>query len=243
MKKVLLSIVLLFSIYFVGHTQGLEIYHDGELVGDTILLYDDGNPDYELVFECNVKNTTDAVVRVGVIRYNIDTVTGTENSFCWAGYCTGKEVDTSLSNLVIPAGQSSHDGDFSGHYIANEKYGITIVKYTFYDIGNADVRDSVVVKYKYSPVGVSENAFSGVSFSNAYPNPATNSVSIDYSLANAQKASVKVINLLGNVVKSVNLPAGSGKATIDVSNLTQGVYFYSVVVDGNVMKTKKLIIK
>ncbi len=244
MKKVLLSFVFLFSIYFVGHAQNpLELYHNDELIPDTILYYDDGNPDWELVFECNVKNTTGEAIRVGLIRFNIDTVTGTENSFCWAGNCFPSYVDSATTNLVIPGGQSSKDGDFSGHYVAKEKFGISKVKYTFYDIGNPDVNVSVVVKFKYSPVGVDENAFNGVSFSNAYPNPAANRVNIDYSLANAKSASVKIINLLGSVVKSVNLPAGSSKVSMDVSDLNQGVYFYSIVVDGNIIKTKKLIVK
>ena len=243
MKKVLLSVAFLFGIYFIGHAQNpLELYHNDVLLNDTILYYDDGNPDWELVFECNVKNTTSDVIRVGLIRFNIDTVPGTENSFCWAGSCLSAEIDTSNKNLVIPGGQSSGAGDFSGHYTANDKQGISIVKYMFFDISNPETSVSIVVKFKYSLTAVKTNSFKN-SFSNAYPNPATNQVSFNYDLKNAKSASVNIINLLGSVVKSANLSPGSNKVSLDISDLTQGVYFYSIIVDGNINQTKKLIIK
>jgi hypothetical protein len=246
MKKVLFSILFLFGFFMSAMAQNpLELYHEGELLPDTIGFWWDDNPDYELVFEANVKNNTEGVLRVGLIRKNIDTVPGTENYFCWAGACLPANMDTSSTNYVLPAGQTTENGAFSAHYIANEKKGITIIKYTFYDLGDPDINASVVVKYAYSAAeGVNDNTFNNVSFSNAYPNPATNMVNIDYNLNNnASSASVKVINLLGSVVKSANLSVGSNKVSFDVSDLTQGVYFYSIIVDGNIHQTKKLIIK
>ena len=246
MKKVLFSILFLFGFFITTMAQNpLELYHEGELLPDTIGFWWDDSPDWELIFEANIKNNTEGVLRIGVIRLNIDTVPGTSNSFCWSGSCFPSTTDTSTTVHVLPAGQTTADGTFSGHYIANEKKGITTIKYTFYDLGNPDVRDSVVVKYAYSAAeGVNDNTFNNVSFSDAYPNPATNMVNIDYNLNNnASSASVKVINLLGSVVKTANLSVGSNKVSFDVSDLTQGVYFYSIIVDGNIYQTKKLIIK
>ena len=68
-------------------------------------------------------------------------------------------------------------------------------------------------------------------------------MNFDFNLSGVNNASVNIVNLLGSVVKHADLMAGSDKVSIDVSDLPQGVYFYSVVADGNIIQTKKLIVK
>ena len=245
MKRILLSITLLIAMAISVHAQDIELYWNGEKLPDTVGIYGDAGGDFELVFEAYVKNTANHKLQIAAARNIIQAVEGTDNSFCWSGSCYSPMTDTSDADhdLILPAGQMSPDPPFSGHYTHGQKSGETIVKYTLFERGNEANCDSVIVIFKYSLTGVEDNVFDGVSISDAYPNPATNQVNFDFNLSGVNHASVKIINLLGSVVKSADLVAGANKVSIDVADLPQGVYFYSVIANGNIYQTKKLIIK
>jgi len=245
MKRILLSVTLFIAMAISVNAQDIVLYWNGEPLPDTVGVYGDAGGDFELVFEAYVKNESSHKLQIAAARETIQAVEGTDNSFCWSGSCYSPMVDTSAEDkdLILPAGQMSPDPPFSGHYTHGQKSGETIVKYTLFERGNVTNCDSVVVIYRYSLTGVEDNVFDGVSISDAYPNPATGKVNFDFNLSGINHASVKIINLLGSVVKNIDLTAGDNKTSIDVSDLPQGVYFYSVVANGNVYQTKKLIIK
>jgi hypothetical protein len=94
-----------------------------------------------------------------------------------------------------------------------------------------------------SSVGVEELGAGNLTVSNAYPNPASSQTSFDYVLPqSASSASIKIHNLLGAVVREAVLTDRSGKATINISDLNDGVYFYSVIVNNETIETKRLIV-
>jgi hypothetical protein len=69
-----------------------------------------------------------------------------------------------------------------------------------------------------------------------YPNPFNPSTNIDFSLPEDAMVTLSVYNLLGQEVARVvdreTMDAGDQSVTFDAGNLTSGVYFYRIVVDG-----------
>ncbi len=64
---------------------------------------------------------------------------------------------------------------------------------------------------------------------NAFPNPANNTVAIKFGLEYAADATVSITNLLGQQVASQKLEKVLyGEAKFDVSNLSNGVYIYTI---------------
>ncbi len=77
-----------------------------------------------------------------------------------------------------------------------------------------------------------------------YPNPFNPSTIINYELKEAGIVTIKVFNLLGQVVNTlVNEKESAGKHSVrfDDSRLTAGVYFYHMA-SGNFVSTKKMIL-
>jgi len=75
-----------------------------------------------------------------------------------------------------------------------------------------------------------------------YPNPARNSVNVNFSLIEASSAKLSMTNLLGATIFEQTLSENSTfTETIDISTLQKGVYFIQVQV-GNKTYTKKLIV-
>ena len=76
---------------------------------------------------------------------------------------------------------------------------------------------------------------------NAYPNPASSVVNIDYAL-NRDNAQIVLYNILGVPVYEQPLKGQEGSAKINVSDFASGIYFYTIKIDGKAIDTKKLII-
>jgi hypothetical protein len=83
-----------------------------------------------------------------------------------------------------------------------------------------------------------------ISISSIYPNPASSYASIDYNLSNQKdQAKITLCNVLGNVVGEYPLVKDAKRLYISTQELSSGVYFYTLSVEGKSLITKKLIIK
>ncbi len=255
MKKTILLLLFLGGFFLFTQAQITKVQNDitltwnGETLGDTVVISDAPGGLGELLFQAVVHNNTNNGMNVLVARNTISMVEGTDNSFCWPNTCWSPMVDTSGEYGFIPAGGQSSDSAFSGHYSYNDAngnhlYGTSFVKFSFFNKDHPEVIDSVIVKYMLGYTGIEEDSFKGTKVSDIYPNPATSFATIDYHMNNsAQTGKVRIINLVGKLVKEIPMLKREGKVKINLSGLSQGIYFYTVSFDGTIYKTKKLIVK
>jgi hypothetical protein len=106
-----------------------------------------------------------------------------------------------------------------------------------------DDKVSVVVNYISGFLGLNDLIEESISLSNAYPNPANYETSISYNIEQLADARIIIHNLLGSEVKNIELNDSEGIAKINVSDLREGVYFYSLMIDEKLFETRKLMIK
>jgi hypothetical protein len=97
-----------------------------------------------------------------------------------------------------------------------------------------------------SPVSVDDEQLTPTVFSldQNYPNPFNPSTIITYSLAKEEKVSLKVYDIMGGeVIELVNVKQAAGKYNIefDASNLSSGLYIYSINA-GDFSASKKMIL-
>ncbi len=77
---------------------------------------------------------------------------------------------------------------------------------------------------------------------NAYPNPASNFVNVQYSLIEDADVNIEVYNMLGSKVYAEQVGSRSNQIqqhTVDVSGLTDGLYFVTINA-GESRATKKI---
>jgi hypothetical protein len=75
------------------------------------------------------------------------------------------------------------------------------------------------------------------------PNPFNSSTVIEYSLpTNESNAALLIFNFSGETIKEYKLSDAKGTITIDAAGLLKGIYFYALVVNGQEMITKKMIV-
>ena len=239
MKKFLLSLVLM---TFAGYmsAQSLTFKYEGkEVEPGTIDLVSDINFSMEIQFDLHVINATNADINV-VCEMEDNSGIGS-NYFCW-GSCFAPGVYTS-TNTVTAGGE----GIFNGHCMFVDKdwntlpVGTTIpMVYHFYDERNPEEKYTFNVNFTYNPEQAVEEI--NTIFSNAYPNPANNTVSFDYEMQNANSAAVAIYNMMGQEVVRQDLNLGGSRVDINVSDLNEGVYFYSLIVNNQTVKTNKFVV-
>lgn len=78
-----------------------------------------------------------------------------------------------------------------------------------------------------------------------YPNPAVNSITLDFTLTENKSVQTAVFNSLGQQVQSgvtAEAMTGANRLTLDVSALPQGIYFAQILLDGNIAGTKRFVV-
>ena len=75
------------------------------------------------------------------------------------------------------------------------------------------------------------------SLSAAYPNPFFGKITIQTPPADA----VVICNVLGEKIKSITLKSGQTEVEVDAAALDPGIYFYSIIKEGVIAETKKLV--
>ena len=230
--------------YEATSASALAFKYEGESIepGTTIDIVSDINPAFEIQFDIHIINTTDADINV-IAQMESDPSNTTQDYLCW-GNCYLPGV-VEASNTVAAGGE----GIFNGHVMFADANWNTLpvgttakITYTFFDERNPEETYSFIVNFKYEPESIAD--FNSIDvFSNAYPNPASNVVSFDYNMPfNVNSASVAIYNMMGQEVVRQELNLGGSRADINVSDLNEGVYFYSLIVNNQTVKTNKFVV-
>jgi len=111
------------------------------------------------------------------------------------------------------------------------------------NVANANDTVSAVVTYKVTGVSIEEVLSSHVSIT-AYPNPAIDNLTVNYSIdGSADNSRLDVYDVLGQVVSTHPLNRNKGTLNLNVDHLNAGVYFYTIKVNEKTVRTERLIIK
>lgn len=88
--------------------------------------------------------------------------------------------------------------------------------------------------------------FRNVILNQNYPNPFNPSTNISFSIPRTGSVKAEVFDMLGRKVATLvdgNLTAGTHQFRFDGSNLSSGIYFYSINFEGKQQLRKMMLIK
>lgn len=81
-------------------------------------------------------------------------------------------------------------------------------------------------------------------FLNAYPNPASDVIKLEYELpVNVRNAQLYIINSNGNMVKDYMIDGHSTNISMNVNDLSSGVYYYYIKYDKHQSESRKIIVQ
>ena len=243
MKKLLLTLALIVSVLTLSAQKFTVTEKEtGNVVenGSNFYVYGEGNAWGELLLELLVTANED--VTLIAERLEIQVVEGTYNMIC-LDQCYAPTLSVTPP-VAFAAGDTK---DFSMHYQYENSFDEVvgqeqIIQYNLYEEGSHEMFVINVV-FKYSSNGISDNSIVE-EFSNAYPMPASDIVSFDYNFSSsANEAYVAIYSMTGQEIMRSDINDLQGKVSFNVSDLADGVYFYSLVVNGETVKSSKLVVR
>ncbi|MEI7982663.1 MAG: T9SS type A sorting domain-containing protein [Bacteroidota bacterium] len=246
MKKFFLIVSLLSVVAFFGYSQKISLSNPaGNIVPNSIIIQQ-GTPDStELITYINVKNACNDAIQVYCRKTTLSLMDSTQVTFCFAGQCYFATTDESALTEPINPGDSVTD--FSSHYTRTEgeekfESGESVIRWTFFTRDGSD-SVSVTIIYKSYPLGIEETlAHQGV-LSASIPNPANEKATFTYSIPSGSRGELVIRNLVGSAMKTLSLESTNGKITLATAEMADGIYFCSLVIDGKVTVTKKMLVR
>jgi hypothetical protein len=175
----------------------------------------------------------------------------TDGGFVCTGYSNSYNGSAPLDLVILKA-------DAAGNFLWKQTFGgpgidigYEIIKSVdnngFIITGKTFVSDEQYYLLKLDTAGVVsgianyQNNSEGLS--DAFPNPSANQITIKYNYgATTKNVNLILTDVLGRIVKTIVLNDSKGEKTITVVDLNSGIYFYSLVKDGQTISTKKIII-
>ena len=193
-----------------------------------------------------VTNNSSSTKSVQVERTILSHPEGSSFFYCWtqcftADACLAYSINGSPTNI----GAGATTTIFSAHYNSNGYAGINSIEYCFFDANNTTDRTCIVINHEGTGGTSSIVEISGNSnfLSSPQPNPANVSSTIVYNLAELKYGKIVLRNMLGSVIKEIKLDKTSDSKILDVSALNAGIYFYSLVNNGQVISSQRLVVK
>lgn len=114
---------------------------------------------------------------------------------------------------------------------------IAITYEIVFGTNTAPIKDTLGGYYlvtKGQPIGLEESKLAKNDAPRIYPNPADNVAFLKYSTENAQNVNLKISSVIGTLVynKSFESQPGENKLEINTNQFKQGIYMYSIKVNG-----------
>lgn len=243
MKRLILSLTTILMISGLFAQSILLTDKSGNSVGNNAIITIMEEPGGTDIFSyLDVSNIATDSLSILCKKTEISLISGSSNTFCWT-QCYPPFTYVSPTPIKLASGETDSIS-FLGEYYPSGNSGTSIIAYTFFSQTNNDDSIRVEIHYAFNTVGIADLFNKGnFEFADAYPNPASTQATFEFHLPEFNDGYVTIMNLLGSEVKRMQLYSSQGKRVVSVNDLHEGVYFYSLVLDNEVISTHKLIIK
>lgn len=227
MKRILLLAACMVLGYTTTFAQSADLKlmmtGDPNNLRDSVVIVYGTTADSIITIPMLVINDSSAAQNLKVTRYDSSVVTGSQNYFCWALCYSPSALPNFTGPTPEPVGAGDTDRTYTADYECHGKPGTSILKYTFFNTANANIKEWIIFKFVIVPAGVNE-IVNNLHISAPYPNPANDMVSFNYNINGAQQPRLELYNTLGQCVKTFELTSSAGKLNVNVNNIPAGIY-------------------
>ncbi|MCB0760286.1 MAG: T9SS type A sorting domain-containing protein [Flavobacteriales bacterium] len=208
------------------------------------ILVPDGES--EGVYSMYMTNVGSSDVNLRVSAHVVSIVFGAEYRFCWGPSCflwtTEDYTSPDQDYWIVNIAPGAVDTTFYTDYRHNDNDGISTIEYCWFDVNNTSDESCYTLNWHYGvPFGVDD--VQKVELSAMSPNPVTGTSSFTYQI-NGNPVNVNIVfhNLVGEKVQEVQAQGPNGVVFVNADDFETGIYFYSIVADGKVLSTQKMVV-
>ncbi len=248
MKKHLTFLLFTYCCVCFGQ-QSVKIFKNGVNIEKTTITIPGTSADEDLVADgISVVSNINNIVEIRTKRYELSYVPESYNFICW-GVCEapfnhkgGKDPFYILNTSVKIT--DKYDG-FSAHYLPQGTIGSSEYRYVFFDIKNPT--DSAWFNVVFSTKLTNSTGIDEEKGFKIYPNPATETVKIDFFESNETSSRINIFNIMGSKITSLHKLKNENSITWNLTDDTDnpienGLYFCQFMLK-NQSVTKKIMVK
>ena len=238
-KKSIFTLMFLAVIGYVS-AQSLRFELNGQVYAEGEEIVCTNDIGFEFLQDMQLRNLTSNDLDVIIKKEVIEDLEGATNYFCW-GLCYSPDVFVSPNPVTVAANSVTDEGALSFHTMFDEGvFGKVMVKYYAYDERHPE--DAVTINVVFHKSGEGVNEASTLHFGQPYPNPASSTVNFDCNLQGSNATAV-IYNLVGQEVMRQEINTFERKLSVSVADLNDGIYFCSVMRNGQTFATVKFVVK
>lgn len=155
--------------------------------------------------------------------------------FCW-DQCYGPSVTESPTAITLAPGESTDK--FKHDIVTDSIPGIGKVAYYFYDVNNPSDSTHLLLTYRaynQDGTGIKKYSLPAVSI---YPNPSNSAVFVSNII---EGGTLQITDITGRIVKII-ATASNTTQQIDVTDMSQGLYFIRSITSKGVSAPTKLVV-
>ncbi len=228
--KNLVTLFLLFFTIITFSQVPLTISYNGTDVTDQNIHL---KSDETMYFPISNNGSVSMNVTVEITAINLPHKAPTMQ-VCWES-CYTPSAPRSVGTKTIAAGEDSGN---SFDVLYNPDGNTSPANITFHIYQDENSADYIILTLDTETLGI--NNINQINSVLIYPNPATDNFTISIP-ENQTNSILQLSNILGKTVKKVVLK--QSKTIVYTKYLPSGIYFASVIYNGKVVETKKVIIK
>jgi len=253
MKKNLLKAALVFGSAFLFSAQSRaqvtsevrDFYNSNVVTNDTINFW--VNLGSAHAYNFNQYNISASQVTYKVRKTNTQMMSGAQSNFCVyhnndaadpQSQCYIPSITLSGTFITAPGEYNTLLADFNS---GTTTTGVSIVRYTFFDVSNPNDSVNIVLVYNVTPVGIAESFVT--TLGEPYPNPATDNVSVAYNFTNENGGNVTVTDVAGKVISTEVLSSKEGILQLETSAWAKGVYMISLTDENGIAARRKIVVQ
>jgi len=182
----------------------------------------------------------------GVWKVSVfDNTNPTDSSACYIVWtANGNPAGDINVNTIIDgseiAGDVNLNGIIDGNEITGDMNGNGIID--IWEVGGDANGNGIIDNGEI--LSINKLSSNNIDFS-IFPNPVLDDLTINYSIkgGNTTNSTIDLYDVLGQKIETYNLKSNKGSLKINVGNLNAGIYFYAVKVNGEIIKTEKVIVR
>ncbi len=250
MKKLVLILALnIFVISLKAQLKIIDPTTSVEVLNSYSVQISPGSPTHSFDFEILNEYSTSKTIKIK--RYLLQYTSGQDVYYCFGTNCYNASTNpvfiptqnvTLASGGMLPNGAGTYG--LKTDFDDNNVIGTSLVRYTLYDINNTSDSVSFTINYEVNSVGLKQNESLKYSMNPCMPNPAKQYTNIYYEIKNNEGNSKLILfDILGNNVREIRLTESNGIQKIDLNGLNEGIYFYTLHINGKNMVSRKLIVE
>jgi hypothetical protein len=160
--------------------------------------------------------------------------------FCFGAFCNPPSTSITTYSTTLQGG--GRNNTFKADVIPNGNCGNASLHYRFFDQNDPADSIGITLNFEFCSVGLSENS-NNFGLSRPLRNPADQFTVFSYNLnSNEPNDKLFVFNMLGSLVKTMDVAGKNGSIVLSTAELKPGVYFVSYVNQNKIKNSYKLVV-